>query len=41
MKIEDNFLDQEEFNKLQTLMMDGDFAWYFVDSIDYDEDKKK
>ena len=34
MKIEDNFLDQEEFIKLQTFMMDGGFAWHYNDGID-------
>jgi len=34
MKIEDNFLNQEEFNKIQKLMMkDKSFPWYFVDHI--------
>ena len=34
MKIADNFLDQEEFIKLQTFMMDGGFAWHYNDGID-------
>jgi len=35
MKIEDNFLDQKEFDKLQTLMMHQYFAWYYSDIINY------
>ena len=35
MKIEDNFLDQEKFDKLQTLMWADNFAWFYVDGIDY------
>ena len=37
MKIEDDLLDQKDFDEIQTLMMGDDFAWYFVDSIDYDD----
>ena len=29
MKIEDNFLEQTTFNELQSLIMAGDFAWYY------------
>ena len=29
MKIEDNFLEQTAFDRLQTLMMGDNFAWYF------------
>jgi len=35
MKIEDNFLDQEKFDDLQTHIMGSDFAWYYNDIIDY------
>ena len=38
MKIEDNFLEQKVFDELQTLIMGGDFAWYFNSTIVYDED---
>ena len=40
--IEDNFLDQEEFNKLQTLMLGNtSFAWVYNDAIDYRGQKDK
>ena len=29
MDIIDDFLEQKEFDELQTLMMGEDFAWYF------------
>ena len=35
MKIEDNFLAQGYFDKLQAIMMGADIAWYFNDGIDY------
>ena len=41
MKIEDNFLDQEEFIKLQTFMMDGGFAWHYNDGIDDERELNK
>ena len=28
MKIKDNFLKQEEFDKIQNFIMGEDFAWY-------------
>ena len=34
-KIEDNFLDQEKFIKLQIVMMGQDFYWYYNDTIVY------
>ena len=34
-RIEDNFLDQEKFNQLQSIMMGSDFSWYYNDVIDY------
>ena len=34
MKIEDNFLDQEKFDKLQTVIMGNGFAWFFSSIID-------
>jgi hypothetical protein len=40
-KIEDNFLDQNVFGELQTLMMGHDFDWHYNDIIDYVEDKDK
>ena len=41
MKIEDNFLDQEKFDELQTIMMGKEFPWYMVGNIDYEEQKNK
>ena len=38
MKIEDNFLEQKEFDKLQVLMMGDKFAWYYKPTIDYQDD---
>ena len=35
MEIEDNFLEQNEFDELQTFMMSNEFAWFFCDIIDY------
>ena len=39
MKIEDNILGKKEFDELQTLMMSGDFAWYYNSHI-VDEGEK-
>ena len=41
MKILDNVLDQNVFNKLQDFMMGSDFAWYYNDVIDYQTDLDK
>ena len=41
MKIEDNFLDQEKFDELQTLMMGDNFARYYKPYIDYPSEKEK
>ena len=42
MKIEDNFLNQKEFDKLQTLMMeDSPFPWFYNAQVDFDEDVDK
>ena len=35
MKIEDNFLEQKEFDKLQVLMMGDNFAWAYTTEVDY------
>ena len=35
MKIEDDFLDQREFDKLQTEIMGDTFAWFYLPAIDY------
>ena len=34
MKIIDNFLDQENFDKIQTLMMGQELSWYYLDGKD-------
>ena len=34
MKIKDNFLDQEKFDELQTLMVGSDFFWFYSDSFE-------
>ena len=36
MWIEDDFLDQKEFDKLQDLMLSPDFAWYYNPTIDFE-----
>ena len=40
-KIEDNFLVQEEFDELQALIMGEEFAWYYTGTIDYEDQKDK
>ena len=39
MKIEDNFLIQEEFDKLQAFMMDSNLDWHYQSIIDYEDDE--
>jgi hypothetical protein len=40
--IEDDFVDQENFNKIQKLMMEnGRFPWYFNNKIDRENDVDK
>ena len=42
MKIEDNFLKQEEFDKIQKLMMEpSPFPWFYADRIVFDDDVDK
>ena len=41
MKIEDNYLEQNEFDKLQTLMTSEQFSWYYSDIIDYENQTDK
>ena len=41
MKIEDNFLKQEEFDKIQKLMMGLNFPWFYTDRILFDDDEDK
>ena len=36
MKIEDDLLDQKEFEYLQDLIMGRDIAWYYQDGIDFE-----
>ena len=38
MKIDDNFLDKEEFNNLQKILMSDNFPWYFSDYITDEKD---
>ena len=38
MDIIDNFLDQDEFDELQRMMLHNDFPWYFNDEIVSDTD---
>ena len=37
-KIIDNFLPEEEFNSIQSLMMGGQFNWFYTDGLTYDDD---
>jgi hypothetical protein len=42
MKIEDNFLKQEEFDKIQKLMIEpSGFPWFYSDRIVFDDDIDK
>ena len=41
MKIEDDFLNQKEFDELQNVIMGDEFSWYYNDEIDYKEDEDK
>ena len=42
MKIEDNFLNQEEFDKIQKLMMEpSPFPWFYADRIVFEDDVDK
>ena len=42
MKIQDNFLPQEQYEHIRNTMMDVDFPWFYnssiIDGIDYDND---
>ena len=40
MKIEDNFLDQQQFDVLQNMMMGFNLPWMYNSSIDYDENER-
>jgi hypothetical protein len=40
-KIEDNFIEQEKFDELQTLMMGDGFVWCYGDGIDYGKELNK
>ena len=35
MKIEDNFLDQKDFEELQKFLMGNMFPWYYNSIIDF------
>ena len=39
-KIEDNYLDQEKFDELQTIIMGKRIDWHYNDGIDYKEKDK-
>ena len=41
MKIEDDFLEENIFDELQSGIMGADFSWYYNDVIDFDDDKNK
>ena len=41
MKIEDNFLDQKDFEELQKFLMGNMFPWYYNSIIDFYEDEDK
>ena len=41
MKIEDNFLDQKEFNELQNFLMGNMIVWHYNPIIDFQDDKDK
>ena len=42
MKIEDNFLKQEDFDKIQKLMMEpSPFPWFYADRIVFEDDVDK
>jgi hypothetical protein len=38
MKVEDNFLDQKEFDKMQAFIMIGDFNWFYNPLVDFTDD---
>jgi len=40
-KIEDDFLDQREFVKLQTFMMGNNVPWHYLDGIEYPNEVNK
>ena len=41
MKIEDNFLEQNIFDELQSFIMGDNFDWYYNNAIDYEDDVDK
>ena len=41
MKIEDDFLEEQEFVPLQKVLMSGQIAWFYMDMIDSGEDIDK
>ena len=38
MKIIDNFLPEEEFKSIQSLMMGGQFNWFYAEGLSYRDD---
>ena len=38
-KIKDNFLDQKDFEEIQTLIFGRDFSWKYGESIDYQDEE--
>ena len=41
MKIEDNLLEQDEFDHLQTFMMGENFSWFYKNAIVFPEEREK
>ena len=41
MKIEDNFLEQKDFDELQSIIMGSEFNWVYRTTIDYENDVDK
>ena len=39
MKIIDNFLPEEEFKSIQSLMMGGQFNWFYAEGLSYRDDE--
>jgi hypothetical protein len=37
----DNFLDKEEFKKIQSYMISNYFPWFYCDHVSYENDKDK
>ena len=37
----DNFLDKDEFNKIQSCMISNDFPWFYSDYVSHEDEKNK